>query len=394
MDPFPLPPLALYIHLPWCASKCPYCDFHSRVEEVVPQQRYIAALLQDLRYWRARLGNDPRPLDSLFLGGGTPSRFAPDAIAELLSGIHAIWPLKPGAEITLEANPESLLEHTAAAYKQAGITRLSVGIQALDDARLRFLERPHDAAMAHTALQSIAEAGFASWGLDLIYATPGQSLDGWFAELSQALAYQPPHLSAYALTIEPGTRFYEQVGQGAWSAMEEGAQAQFFVETRHFLATEGRPAYEISNFAAPGQGCRHNLNTWRFGDYLGLGAAAHGKISHWDGARLRVTRTAVRADAAAYMAHMERAGAPLLNRDVVIGTDEAADECVILGLRMGEGVALAAYRALCGEDLIVKRGGEIARYGELGLLERSETHVRLSEGGFLHADGVISALMD
>jgi oxygen-independent coproporphyrinogen-3 oxidase len=273
-----LPPLSLYVHLPWCLQKCPYCDFNSHAlrgsdQDAAQQQaRYIDALLADLEASLPLVWG--RGVHSVFIGGGTPSLFAPPAIDRLISGVRARLPLEPGCEITLEANPGTFERQRFADFRTAGVTRLSIGVQSFDDAHLQAIGRVHDGAQARAAVEEAARS-FDTFNLDLMYALPGQTLGDLERDLRAALAYQPPHLSLYHLTIEPNTAFAKSPPRlpdedTAWDMLDHIAT---------LTAQAGLQRYEVSAYARPGHRCAHNLNYWQFGDYLGIGAGAHGKLS-------------------------------------------------------------------------------------------------------------------
>jgi len=272
-----LPPLSLYIHLPWCARKCPYCDFNSHeIDTRVPEDEYLSALLADLE--QDLPGVWGRVCHTVFIGGGTPSLFSAAAIDRLLSGVRARLPLAPDAEITMEANPGSSEAGRFAGYREAGVNRLSIGVQSFDAGHLQALGRIHDPDEAHAAVAAARAAGFDNFNLDLMFALPGQSSDQALADARAALACDPAHLSFYQLTLEPNTRFHRHPpvlpdDDTGW-AMQEQLQ--------HLLPGQGYGQYEVSAYARPGFQCRHNLNYWRFGDYLGIGAGAHAKITFPD----------------------------------------------------------------------------------------------------------------
>ena len=269
-----LPPLSLYVHLPWCARKCPYCDFNShQARAAIPEADYVAALIADLEHDLPRVWG--RPVRSIFIGGGTPSLFSPAAIDGLLSGIHARLPVMPDAEITLEANPGTSDTERFKGFRDAGVNRLSIGIQSFDDQKLKALGRIHDRGQALRAAEAARAAGFDNVNLDLMFGLPGQTVDQALADLRTAIAQQPAHLSVYQLTIEPNTLFHARPptlpdDDILW-AMQEQLQA--------LLAANGYRQYEVSAYARAGHECRHNLNYWIFGDYLGIGAGAHAKLT-------------------------------------------------------------------------------------------------------------------
>ncbi len=282
------PPLALYLHLPWCVRKCPYCDFNSHGlllspaggraggEGSLPEAAYVDALLADLE--RALPEIWGRRIHSVFFGGGTPSLFSPEAIDRVLQGVRALTPLLPGAEVTLEANPGTVEAGRFRGYREAGVTRLSLGIQSFDPHHLQALGRIHDDIEARRAVE-LAATHFETFNLDLMYALPGQTLAGALADVDVALSFAPPHLSAYHLTLEPNTPFGHMAPPGLPDD-DLAADMQAAIEAR--LADAGLAHYETSAFARPGHACRHNLNYWEFGDYLGIGAGAHSKLSFHD----------------------------------------------------------------------------------------------------------------
>ena len=284
-------PLAIYIHWPFCRSKCPYCDFNSHVRERIDEQRWTRALLADLDH-QAALAPD-REIVSVFFGGGTPSLMPPATVGALIERVRALWPAASDLEITLEANPNSAEADRFAAFARAGVNRLSLGIQALDPEALRFLGRRHDRDEAIAAIR-LARDTFPRYSFDLIYARPGQSLAAWDSELGEALALAGEHLSLYQLTIEPGTAFGNRAMRGETLAADEETAAALFELTQDRLGTAGLPAYEISNHARPGAECRHNLAYWRYQDYLGIGPGAHGRVTREGGkiatAQLRLPR--------------------------------------------------------------------------------------------------------
>lgn len=333
-------PLALYIHWPFCLAKCPYCDFNSHVRERIPEPRFRAALLAELAWEAARLG--PRPLGSIFFGGGTPSLMSPETAASLIETATRLFPPLPDLEITLEANPTSVEREKLAAFRKAGVNRLSLGVQSLDEAALRFLGRRHSAAEARAALDA-ARHVFPRLSFDLIYARPGQALPAWRAELAEALSLGPDHLSLYQLTIEPGTAFAALHAQGALGLPPARTQAALYAATAQAAARHGLFAYEISNYARPGAESRHNLAYWRYTDYAGIGPGAHGRLTL--GPSLFATRR--RRAPEAWAARVEAAGH---------GTDEQealspaarGREMLLMGLRLAEGIDPARFAARTG----------------------------------------------
>ena len=334
-----LPPLSLYVHLPWCLKKCPYCDFNSHEQPAaLPEARYIDALLADVEAALPLVWG--RQIHSIFIGGGTPSLFAPESIARLLSDLRARLKLTADCEITLEANPGTFERDRFKAFRAAGVTRLSVGVQSFNDAHLRALGRVHDGAQAVAAVEEAALA-FETFNLDLMYALPGQSLEMALADVERALALAPAHVSHYQLTLEPNTLFAARPPGGipdedlAWD-MQEHCQAR--------LAQAGYAQYEVSAYARAGRQCAHNLNYWRFGDYLGIGAGAHGKLTL--GAEQAILRRWKLRHPSAWLAAAGSAAAT--GGDERIAPAQRPFEFMLNALRLVEGFALQDFQARCG----------------------------------------------
>ncbi len=342
-----LPPLSLYVHLPWCLKKCPYCDFNSHATpgpdggqgagpHGLPEQRYLDALRADLEAALPLVWG--RRVISVFIGGGTPSLFSPAGIERLLAEVRARVPLEPGCEITLEANPGTFEAQRFRAFRQAGITRLSIGVQSFDDQALERIGRVHDAAQARAAVAEAREA-FDTFNIDLMYALPGQTLQALQADLDTALAFAPPHLSVYHLTMEPNTVFAARPPAGLPDEDTAAGMLDLIVER---TAGAGLQRYEVSAFARPGHRCRHNLNYWQFGDYLGIGAGAHGKLSFPH----RVLRQVRWREPATYM-DKALAGQAVSNEHEVARKD-LPFEYVLNALRLREGFALEDFCARTG----------------------------------------------
>ncbi|MDY0746427.1 radical SAM family heme chaperone HemW [Paucibacter sp. R3-3] len=327
-----LPPLSLYVHLPWCIRKCPYCDFNSHESKgEVPAAAYLAALRADLEAALPLIWG--RHVVSIFIGGGTPSLFAPGQIAELISDIRARLPLEPGCEITLEANPGTFEKDRFKGFREAGVTRLSIGVQSFDDAKLKALGRVHDSAQARAAIAEAA-AAFDTFNIDLMYALPGQTLDELALELDTALAFAPPHLSVYHLTIEPNTRFAVQTPENLPDP--DLASEMLDLITARTQSVE-MDRYEVSAYARAGHRCTHNLNYWQFGDYLGIGAGAHTKLSFPN----RVLRQVRWREPAAYM-NKAGEGAAVSNEHEV-ARSELPFEFMLNVLRLREGVPITQF---------------------------------------------------
>ena len=366
-----LPPLSLYVHLPWCLKKCPYCDFnsHESRDSAVPEQRYIAALMADLESALPLVWG--RSVMSVFIGGGTPSLFSPAAIENLVGGIRARLKLQPDAEITLEANPGTFEKDRFRAFRAAGVTRLSVGVQSFNDAHLKALGRVHDRAQALAAVAEAASA-FETFNLDLMYALPGQSLADLAQDLDTALALQPPHLSVYHLTLEPNTYF----AKFPPVVPDEDTAYEMLDLISERTAQQGLNRYEVSAYAKPGHGCWHNQNYWQFGDYLGIGAGAHGKISFAH----RVVRQVKVRDPMAYLQKLE-SGESALAQEHDVARRELPFEFMLNALRLREGFALQDFMARTGLPLSAIEAGMQAAEAK-GLLERSWERVKPTERGF------------
>lgn len=362
--------LALYIHWPFCLAKCPYCDFNSHVRERTDVAQWTAALLADMRHEAALTAG--RPLTSVFFGGGTPSLMPPALVATLLNEAERLWTFAPGIEITLEANPSSVEAANFAALAAAGINRVSLGLQALDDPTLRFLGRLHNVSESLAALD-LAQAHFSRVSFDLIYARPDQSERAWEAELSRALGFGTGHLSLYQLTIEPGTRFATLARDGTLTPLDDDAAADLFALTRAMTAASGLPAYETSNHARAGEESRHNLTYWRYQDYAGIGPGAHGRRQGMATVRHRKPENFLRAVAERGHGIAEERALPL---------HEQAMEALLMGLRLTEGIrppALAKRFGIAERDLIDPRGRE--RLATMGFLNDTEQHLSVTERG-------------
>lgn len=358
-----LPPLALYVHLPWCVRKCPYCDFNSHESRTaVPEDAYVAALLADLETALPSVWG--RRVHAIFLGGGTPSLFSARAIDALLAGIRARLSVEPDVEITLEANPGTFEVDKFRDFAAAGVNRLSVGIQSFDPRHLAALGRIHDAREAHRAVE-IAQAHFANFNLDLMYALPEQTLEDAASDVASAVATGAPHLSFYHLTLEPSTLFFRHPPR----LPDEETQADIHESVACALAEADYLHYETSAYARPGKECRHNLNYWRFGDYLGIGAGAHAKLSFAD----RIVREVRARTPAEYMRRVGH-GAQIVERRE-LSVDDLPFEFMMNALRLTEGVPVALFAARTGLPLeVVRRPLAVAE--AKGLVERDALHMR------------------
>lgn len=377
-----LPPLSLYVHLPWCLKKCPYCDFNSHeARDAIPEQRYVDALIADLENALPLVWG--RPVHTVFFGGGTPSLFSPEAFDRLLGALRARLPLAPDAEITLEANPGTFEQSRFAAYRALGINRLSVGIQSFHPGHLKALGRVHDDAEARRAVE-IAAACFDNFNLDLMYALPGQTEAQALADIDAAIASGAPHVSAYHLTIEPNTLFHRRPPP-ALPDDDAAAAMQSALEAR--LAAAGFEHYETSAFARSGRRARHNLNYWTFGDYLGIGAGAHGKLSFPD----RVLRQMRHRHPREFM-DRALAGDAVMTEEIV-GPSALPFEFLMNALRLNEGFATTLYAERTGlplAPLLRRLDAAEAR----GLIERDVQCVRPTERGRRFLNDLLEMFLD
>jgi len=379
-------PLGVYVHWPFCKSKCPYCDFNSHVREGVDQARWRTALLTELEH-AAREVPDRR-VETMFFGGGTPSLMEPETVAELIARTRALWDCAPEVEITLEANPTSVEAGRFALLAQAGVNRVSLGVQAMSGTDLRFLGREHSTDEALAALET-ARQNFARYSFDLIYARPGQTLEAWAGELGRALSLVGEHLSLYQLTIERGTRFFAEHARGAFTLPPEELAAEMFELTQARLAAAGLPAYEISNHARPGAACRHNLIYWRYQDYVGIGPGAHGRFS--DGNGKRATRR--HSGPESWLAAVEREGHGTAEHALVTGHD-LVEEALMMGLRLSDGIDRAIFAANTGADPVAALSeASLAPLIGAGFLEVSPTHLRATDSGRQRLNAVLERLV-
>jgi len=372
--------LALYIHWPFCVSKCPYCDFNSHVRETVDQAQWRDALLADLAHEAALTPG--RTISSIFFGGGTPSLMPPATVAALIEAAAGHWSLPSGTEITLEANPSSVEAARFLDLAQAGVNRVSLGLQALDDAALAFLGRAHDVNEGLAALAT-AQRHFGRVSLDLIYARPGQSLAEWEAELDRALGFGTEHLSLYQLTIEPGTRFATLAAQGQLTIPDADFAADLFGATRARTSAAGLSAYEISNHARPGAESRHNLAYWRYRDYAGIGPGAHGRRGG--------VATLRRKKPENWLAAVERNGHGIESEEVLPPATRTV-EALLMGLRLAEGVDLAHIRAL-GEGELPLDARAVARLEALGLV-RNGDRLAVTDAGMPVLEAILREIVE
>ena len=377
------PGFGVYVHWPFCAAKCPYCDFNSHVRhQAIDQPRFAAAFAREIAYMRRLSG--ARTVTSIFLGGGTPSLMEPETVGAIMDAIAREWDVPDGIEVTLEANPSSVEAKRFRGYRDAGVNRVSLGVQALDDRDLRLLGRLHDVADALKAVR-LARDLFPRMSFDLIYARPDQTVEAWTAELEQAISYAADHLSLYQLTIEEGTPFYGLHRSGKLRLPDADQSAALYEATQAVTARHGLPAYEVSNHARPGAESRHNLTYWRYGDYAGAGPGAHGRLT----CAGRKFATATERLPEKWLEMVETGENGLVESDE-LDRQEQADELLLMGLRLREGLDLTRWRELAGRDLDPKREAFLL---DEGFLERlGNSRVRCTPAGMLVLDAVVADL--
>lgn len=375
-------PLALYIHWPFCISKCPYCDFNSHVRESVDQDAWRAALLADMAYEAALTPG--RKLTSIFFGGGTPSLMPPATVAALIGAAKLHWGFEDDIEITLEANPSSVEAARFADLAVAGVNRVSLGLQSLDDSALAFLGRAHSVVESLKALE-IAQQHFGRVNIDLIYARPDQTADAWDAELKQALALGTDHMSLYQLTIEPGTRFETLVRTGHFVPADDDDAATLYELTQQRTAAAGMPAYEISNHARPGQESRHNLSYWRYDDYIGIGPGAHGRRLYSATQRHKKPEN--------FLSGIERNAHGIVSEDA-LDAPSRATEALLMGLRLAEGVDLIrlSQRTDVAADALLDMDA-VDKIARLGLIHRAGYHVTVTPQGMPLLDAILPQIV-
>lgn len=379
--------LALYIHWPFCLSKCPYCDFNSHVRETVDAADWREALLTELRHFAALLPE--RRLSSIFFGGGTPSLMAPKTVGALITEARSLWDSADELEITLEANPTSVEAGKFAALRAAGVNRLSLGIQSLQDEALRFLGRQHDATQALGAIQIAADI-FPRYSFDLIYARAGQTLAAWEAELRAALPLARGHLSLYQLTIEENTAFHTRAARGEALTCDDATAAVMFNLTQEMMSAAGLPAYEISNHAAPGQESRHNFTYWRYGDYVGIGPGAHGRFVGNDDKRYATVGKKVPE---VWRQQVQERGHGALP-PTLIDMATAQREALMMGLRLTDGIALPRWQAMFGQPVTdFLPSPKLQKLLDEGLLRLNDTTLAATADGRQKLNAVLRYLL-
>ncbi len=381
-------PFSLYLHIPYCDSKCPYCDFNSYAVKRWPEPEYAAALIAEMRAAAARPEWVDGAIATIFFGGGTPSLFAPATIGAVLDAARELWPwTAPELEVTLECNPGTVDAEKLRGFRAAGVTRISFGVQSFHPTHLARLGRIHSAAQAIDAIGAARAAGFDNLSFDLIFAVPGQTPEEWEADLATAIALAPDHISAYNLTFEEGTAFHAQRRSGAIAPVHEEAEVAMFTRTRSVLTAAGYAPYEISNFARPGRACAHNLNYWRAGAYLGVGAGAHSYAARpAPGGRWGNEKSPSR--------YLERVGADGHARasEEHLTVEQARGEFVFLNLRCSDGFAAADFTTRFGLD-VATAFPHLAALTRDGVLEHAADRWRLTARGLLHADSVFATFL-
>ncbi|MBM4264199.1 MAG: radical SAM family heme chaperone HemW [Deltaproteobacteria bacterium] len=382
-------PFSLYVHIPYCVSKCPYCDFNSHVVPQIPEAQYTDALVRELEHYGSAGDWRGRELQSIFFGGGTPSTFKPTSIGRILAWVAATFPLDAACEITMEANPGSVDAANFAGYRDAGVNRISVGVQSFQERLLKFLGRVHSADEAKTALHVVRQSGFENFSFDVIFANPGQTLNELAADLDTALGFQPPHLSAYNLTFEEGTPFHHEYRAGRMQNLSEDEEIAMAELIENKLAPGGLVRYEISNYARPGHHSRHNVNYWKSGDYLGLGAGAHSYLRSSDA--VTGQRWSNEKNPGKYMAQLNDTGTAVVDWEA-IDRDKAMGEFMFLGLRLTEGISVAEFCRRFGEPP-ARVYPKIGLWTNEGLLEESSGFLRLTAKGLLLANSIFVHFM-
>ncbi|AZV18820.1 MULTISPECIES: radical SAM family heme chaperone HemW [unclassified Mesorhizobium] len=377
------PGFGVYVHWPFCAAKCPYCDFNSHVRhQPVDQERFAAAFEAELATMRERTG--PREVTSVFLGGGTPSLMNPETVARVLDAVAKNWTVPDGIEVTLEANPSSVEAERFRGYRAAGVNRVSLGVQALNDKDLRFLGRLHNVDEALHAI-GLAREIFPRLSFDLIYARPGQTPESWASELEQAIGHAADHLSLYQLTIEEGTPFHALHAAKKFIIPDNDHAADLYALTQEITTAHGLPAYEISNHARPGAESRHNLTYWRYGEYVGVGPGAHGRfVEHG-----RRTVTIAERMPETWANLVEAKGHGVTGGEILTRSEEA-DEFLLMGLRLAEGIDLSRYEAFSGRGLSSARLSMLQGEGLVAPI--GNARLRATPAGMIVLDAVVADL--
>jgi putative oxygen-independent coproporphyrinogen III oxidase len=378
------PGFGVYLHWPFCAAKCPYCDFNSHVRhQAIDQQRYASAFRREMATIRARIG--PKTVKSIFLGGGTPSLMEPQTVSALLDAVAEHWAVPANIEVTLEANPSSVEADRFRGYRAAGVNRVSLGVQALNDRDLKFLGRLHNVEEALKAI-GLAREIFPRLSFDLIYARPDQTLADWGRELNEAIGYAADHLSMYQLTIEQGTPFAALHKAGKIKMLDDGHAADLYALTQEVTAQRGLPAYEVSNHAAPGAESRHNLVYWRYGEYAGIGPGAHGRFMEGDTRSVTISEKMPER----WLDMVEAGGTGVVEEERLTSSQQA-DEMLMMGLRLHEGIDVQRYESLAHRTFDRQRLLTLQEDGMVALLGNSR--LRVTPKGMILLDSVLVELL-
>jgi len=385
----PAAPLHLYVHIPFCVHKCPYCDFNSHVRQSPPWNTYQQALLRELSHWSAQRQYAGRPIQTIFFGGGTPSLAPSSLIRSVLETVALLFPMKQDAEITLEANPGTAEAERFADYRNAGVNRLSIGAQSFDDMELKWLERIHNSVEVITAYEAARNAGFEQISLDLMYGLPDQSVETWMHHLEQVVSLAPEHVSCYQLTVEPHTQLAVRHKQTPLHLPGEDLSLNFLMQTRERLAEAGYAAYEISNFSKPGMHCRHNDGYWQYHDYLGIGAGAAGKWDTPDGGIIRYSNM---RSPETYIKSASETGSAVNSREQ-LSKPQAAAESIWLGLRRTDGISREWFNARFGASPEILFGGALSPWQRNGCLNVTSERLNLTEKGLSLADSIAASVL-
>ncbi|MBF0436046.1 MAG: radical SAM family heme chaperone HemW [Magnetococcales bacterium] len=381
--------VSIYIHVPFCVQKCHYCAFNSTASREMTWQEWLQVLLKDIEFHAHHRDGRNRKIVSIFFGGGTPSLLPTEILERIIVHIHRFWPLVEPLEITLEANPESTNFEKLTQWRSLGINRLSLGVQAMDDARLSLLGRPHTSQMARDAFHAAMEAGFTNINLDLITGSPGHTSAQWHEELMQVLALKPQHLSCYDLSVEPGTPLAHNLEHNHLQLPDEDTRAALYSLTQNLLGAHGFERYEISNYARPGFYCRHNQALWLSGDYVGLGPAAHGKITLGTGTIMRWVNHWPLND---YVQALQQDHPPMQWLEIS-SREEAAADCLLMGLRLVSGIPRDLYRDIAGQDLVESKAREVDFLEREGLLHIDCDTIRFTARGLDFMDSCLLRLI-
>jgi oxygen-independent coproporphyrinogen-3 oxidase len=385
----PVAPLHLYVHIPFCVHKCPYCDFNSHVRQSPPWSAYQQTLLRELSYWSAQPQYADRPIQTIFFGGGTPSLAPPSLIQAVLSMTGQLFEINHHAEITLEANPGTAEAERFADYRNAGVNRLSIGAQSFDDKELKWLERIHSGQEVITAYEAARNVGFEQISLDLMYGLPDQSIETWMHHLEQVLSLAPEHVSCYQLTVEPHTQLAVRHKQTPLHLPDEDLALSFLMQTRERLAQAGYAAYEISNFSKPSMHCRHNDSYWQYHDYIGIGAGAAGKWDMPDGGIIRYNNM---RSPETYIRSASDTGSAINSREQ-LSAPQAAAESVWLGLRRTDGISREWFKARFGASPEILFGDALSPWKKSGCLNVTSEQLNLTEKGLGLADSIAASVL-